>query len=64
MLYQFQKIVVSGMRGKVMANLIEFFRMVLSYLMVFAVIIAVSGIGGFIGVKVWKPKTKVEQAKE
>ncbi len=64
MLHQFQKIVVSGMRGKVMANLIEFFRMVLSYLMVFAVIIAVSGIGGFIGVKVWKPKTKVEQAKE
>ena len=47
-----------------MANLIEFFRMVLSYLMAFAVIIAVSGIGGVIGVKVWKPKTKAEQAKE
>ncbi len=41
-----------------MSNFIEFFRMVLSYLMVFAVIVAVSGIGGFIGVKVWKPKTK------
>ena len=46
------------MRGKEMSNFIEFFRMVLSYLMVFAVIAAVSGIGGFIGVKVWKPKTK------
>ncbi len=34
-----------------MSNFIEFFRMVLSYLMVFAVIAAVSGIGGFIGVK-------------
>lgn len=41
-----------------MSNFIEFFRMVLSYLMVFAVIVVVSGIGGFIGVKVWKPKTK------
>lgn len=49
------------MRGKKMSNLIEFFRMVLSYLMVFAVIIAVSGVGGFIGVKVWKPKTKENQ---
>lgn len=47
-----------------MANLIEFFRMVLSYLMVFAVIFVVSGIGGFIGVKVWKPKEKVEKIKE
>ncbi len=46
------------MRGKEMSNFIEFFRMALSYLMVFAVIAAVSGIGGFIGVKVWKPKTK------
>ena len=46
------------MRGKEMSNFIEFFRRVLSYLMVFAVIAAVSGIGGFIGVKVWKPKTK------
>ena len=44
-----------------MSNLIEFFRMVLSYLMVFAVIAAVSGIGGFIGVKVWKPKTKEDK---
>lgn len=47
-----------------MSNLIEFFRMVLSYLMVFAVIAVVSGIGGFIGVKVWKPKAKAEQVKE
>lgn len=54
----------SGMRGKVMSNLIEFFRMVLSYLMVFAVIAVVSGVGGFIGVKVWKPKAKSEQVKE
>lgn len=45
-------------RGGKMSNLIEFFRMVLSYLMVFAVIVAVSGIGGYIGVKVWKPKGK------
>ncbi len=44
-----------------MSNLIEFFRMVLSYLMVFVVIIAVSGVGGFIGVKVWKPKTKEDK---
>ncbi len=55
---------VGGMRGKIMSNLIEFFRMVLSYLMVFAVIAAVSGLGGFIGVKVWKPKAKSEQVKE
>jgi len=47
-----------------MTNLIEFFRMVLSYLLVFAVIAAVSGIGGFIGVKVWKPKVKSEQVKD
>lgn len=47
-----------------MSNVIEFFRMVLSYLMVFAVIAAVSGVGGFIGVKVWKPKEKSEQVKE
>ncbi len=38
--------------------------MVLSYLMVFAVIAVVSGVGGFIGVKVWKPKAKAEQVKE
>ena len=47
-----------------MSDLIEFFRMVLSYLMVFAVIAVVSGVGGFIGVKVWKPKAKSEQVKE
>lgn len=47
-----------------MSNLIEFFRMVLSYLVVFAVIVAVSGVGGFIGVKVWKPKSKSEQVRE
>jgi hypothetical protein len=47
-----------------MANLIEFFRMVLSYLLTFAVIAVVSGIGGYIGVKVWKPKTKVEKVNE
>lgn len=43
-----------------MANLIEFFRMVLSYLMVFAVIIVVSAAGGFVGVKCWKQKPKKE----
>ena len=32
--------------------------------MVFAVIAVVSGVGGFIGVKVWKPKMKSEQVKE
>ena len=36
--------------------------MVLSYLLTFAVIAVVSGIGGYVGVKVWKPKTKVEKA--
>ena len=42
-----------------MANLIEFFRMVLSYLMVFAVIIVVSAAGGFVGVYCWKQKPQV-----
>ena len=46
----------------VVANLIEFLRMFLSYILTFAVIAVVSGIGGFIGVKVWKPKAKVEKA--
>lgn len=45
-----------------MANLIEFFRMVLSYLLTFAVIAVVSGIGGFVGVKVWKPKVKATES--
>ena len=44
-----------------MANLIEFFRMVLSYLLTFAVIAVVSGVGGFVGVKVWK-KSKVTES--
>lgn len=35
--------------------------MVLSYLLTFAVIVVVSGIGGYVGVKVWKPKTKSEK---
>ena len=46
-----------------MANLIEFFRMVFSYLLTFAVIAVVSGIGGYVGVKVWKTKEKSEQVK-
>ena len=46
-----------------MANLIEFCRMVFSYLLTFAVIAVVSGIGGYVGVKVWKPKEKSEQVK-
>ncbi len=47
-----------------MANLIEFIRMTLSYLLTFAVIVVVSGIGGFIGVRCWKPKVKTEKVKE
>lgn len=46
-----------------MANLIEFFRMFLSYLLTFAVIAVVAGIGGVVGVKCWKPKVKSEEAK-
>ena len=45
-----------------MANLIEFFRMVLSYLLTFAVIANVSGISSYVGVKVWKPKVKVTES--
>lgn len=41
-----------------MANLIEFLRMTLSYLLTAAVIVAVAGIGGFIGIKCWKPKSE------
>ena len=47
-----------------MANLIEFFRMVLSYLMVFGVIAVVSAVGAFVGVKIWKPKKKEEKSVE
>lgn len=47
-----------------MANLIEFIRMTLSYLLTFAVVAVVAGIGGFIGVKCWKPKVETEKAKE
>jgi len=47
-----------------MANLIEFLRMTLSYLLTFAVIVVVAGAGGFIGVKCWKPKTKSEKVEE
>ena len=36
--------------------------MVLSYLLTFAVIAVVSGIGGFVGVKVWKPKVEVTES--
>jgi hypothetical protein len=38
--------------------------MVLSYLLNFAVIAVVSAIGGYIGVKVWKPKEKSEKVSE
>ena len=47
-----------------MANLIEFIRVTLSYLLTFAVIVVVAGVGGFIGVKCWKPKTKSEKLDE
>lgn len=60
----FNNTAVSRLRGRMMANLIEFFRMMLSYLLVFAVIVVVSGIGGFIGVKCWKPKVKMEKDDE
>lgn len=50
--------------GKYMANFIEFFRMVFSYLFVFAVIIVVSAAGAIAGVKLWKPKQKVEEKTE
>ena len=41
-----------------MANFVEFFRMVFSYLVVMIVIGAVSFAGGFVGLKIWKPKKK------
>lgn len=41
-----------------MANVIEFFRMVFSYLLTFAVIAGVSAAGAIVGVKVWKKKDK------
>lgn len=41
-----------------MGNFIEFFRMVLSYLCVFAVIAVVSAAGGYVGIKCWKQKEK------
>lgn len=44
-----------------MGNLIEFLRMTLSYLFTFAVIVAVAGAGGFVGLKVWKPKVEVKK---
>lgn len=47
-----------------MANLIEFFRMVLSYFMVFGVIAVVSAAGAFVGIKLWKPKKKEEKSME
>jgi len=46
-------------RDDKMANVIEFFRMVLSYLMVFGVIVIVSAAGYFVGIKCWKPTVKV-----
>ena len=53
-----------GKGGKNMANFIEFFRMVFSYLFVFAVIIVVSAAGAIAGVKLWKPKQKADSNKE
>lgn len=48
---------------EIMANLIEFFRMVLSYLLTFAVVVVVAGIGGVVGVKCWKPKVEIKEVK-
>lgn len=39
-----------------MGNLILFMRELLSYLLLFGVIAAVCAVGGFVGVKIWKPK--------
>lgn len=47
-----------------MENLIEFFRMVLSYLLLFGVIAVVSAAGTIVGVKLWKPKKKEEKSAE
>ena len=44
-----------------MANFIEFFRMVFSYLFVLVVIGVVFFAGGFVGLKIWKPKKKDEE---
>lgn len=44
-----------------MANLIEFLRLFLSYLLNFAVIAAVSAAGAFVGTKLWKQKVVVEK---
>ena len=41
-----------------MGNLILFVRELLSYLLLFGVIIVVSAAGGFVGLKIWKPKSK------
>lgn len=47
-----------------MANFIEFFRMVFSYLFTFAVIAVVSAAGAVVGVKVWKKKDKTPKKAE
>lgn len=39
-----------------MGNLILFGRELLSYLLLFGVIVAVSAAGCFVGLKIWKPK--------
>ena len=47
-----------------MNNLIEFFRMVFSYLFVSVIVCAVSAAGMFVGLKVWKPKAKQEDGSQ
>lgn len=44
-----------------MGNLILFLRELLSYLLLFGVIVVVAAAGGFVGLKVWKPKKKVAE---
>ena len=41
-----------------MGNLILFGRELLSYLLLFVIIVIVSAAGGFVGLKIWKPKKK------
>ncbi|MBQ7944086.1 MAG: hypothetical protein IJ326_08520 [Lachnospiraceae bacterium] len=43
-----------------MVNLILFLRELLSYLLLFGVIVVVAAAGAFVGLKVWKPKKSVK----
>ena len=47
-----------------MGNLIEFLRVFFSYLMVFAVYVAIAAVGIFVGIKWRKSKNKKEVSEE